>query len=36
LQNGLAQMGISEPVKRLVTGAVIIFAVIIDKWRSHS
>jgi ribose transport system permease protein len=36
LQNGLAQMGISEPVKRLVTGAVIIFAVIIDKWRSNS
>lgn len=36
LQNGLAQMGISEPVKRLVTGAVIILAVIVDKWRSNS
>lgn len=34
LQNGLAQMGISEPVKRLVTGGVIILAVVIDKWRS--
>jgi ribose transport system permease protein len=34
LQNGLAQMGISEPVKRLITGGVIILAVVIDKWRS--
>ncbi len=35
LQNGLAQMGVSEPVKRLVTGGVIILAVVIDKWRSR-
>jgi ribose transport system permease protein len=33
LQNGLAQMGVSEPAKRLITGAVIIVAVLIDQWR---
>ena len=33
LQNGLAQMGASEPAKRLITGAVIIVAVLIDQWR---
>lgn len=33
LQNGLAQMGVSEPSKRLITGAVIIVAVLIDRWR---
>jgi ribose transport system permease protein len=33
LQNGLAQMGVSEPAKRLITGAVIIIAVLIDQWR---
>jgi ribose transport system permease protein len=33
LQNGLAQIGVSEPVKRLITGAVIIVAVMIDRWR---
>ena len=35
LQNGLAQMGVSEPVKRLITGLVIILAVLIDRWRSR-
>jgi len=35
LQNGLAQMGVSEPAKRLVTGAVIILAVLIDHWRAR-
>ena len=34
LQNGLAQMGVSEPSKRLITGAVIIVAVLIDRWRA--
>ena len=33
LQNGLAQLGASEPTKRLLTGAVIILAVLIDRWR---
>jgi len=35
LQNGLAQIGVSEPSKRLITGAVIIAAVLIDRWRSR-
>ena len=34
LQSGLAQIGVSEPSKRLITGAVIIVAVLIDHWRS--
>lgn len=34
LQNGLAQIGVSEPAKRLVTGAVIIVAVIVDRYRA--
>ena len=34
LQNGLAQIGVSEPAKRLITGAVIIIAVLIDRWRA--
>lgn len=34
LQNGLAQMGVTEPSKRLITGAVIVIAVLIDRWRS--
>ncbi|MBV29729.1 MAG: ABC transporter permease [Actinobacteria bacterium] len=33
LQNGLAQLGVSEPFKRLMTGLVIILAVLLDKWR---
>jgi len=35
LQNGLAQIGVSEPTKRLITGAVIIIAVLIDRWRAN-
>lgn len=35
LQNGLAQIGVTEPSKRLITGAVIIVAVLIDRWRSQ-
>jgi ribose transport system permease protein len=35
LQNGLAQVGVSEPSKRLITGAVIIVAVLIDRWRQQ-
>ena len=35
LQNGLAQIGLSEPTKRLITGAVIIIAVLIDRWRAQ-
>ena len=34
LQNGLAQLGATEPTKRLITGAVIILAVLFDRWRS--
>jgi ribose transport system permease protein len=34
LQSGLAQLGVSEPVKRLMTGAVIILAVLLDRWRA--
>ena len=33
LQSGLAQIGVTEPTKRLVTGAVIVIAVLIDRWR---
>ena len=35
LGNGLAQVGAQEPVKRLVTGAVIVAAVILDYYRRH-
>jgi ribose transport system permease protein len=35
LEAGLAQIGASEPAKRVITGAVIIVAVIIDAWRSR-
>jgi ribose transport system permease protein len=31
---GLAQLGASEPVKLLITGLVIVFAVLIDAWRA--
>ena len=34
LQIGLAQIGITEPTKRVTTGAVIILAVILDRWRA--
>jgi len=33
LGNGLAQVGAQEPVKRLVTGAVIVIAVVLDYYR---
>ena len=36
LEAGLAQVGASEPVKRLVTGAVIVVAVLADAWRQRS
>ncbi len=35
LQSGLAQIGATEPVKRIITGAVIVFAVIIDMYRNR-
>jgi ribose transport system permease protein len=35
LQTGLAQVGATEPAKRIVTGAVIVAAVILDAYR-HS
>lgn len=35
LEAGLAQVGVSEPLKRVVTGAVIILAVIADAWRTR-
>jgi ribose transport system permease protein len=33
LQGGLAQVGATEPAKRIVTGGVIVAAVILDAWR---
>jgi ribose transport system permease protein len=33
LQAGLAQVGATEPIKRVVTGGVIISAVMLDAWR---
>jgi ribose transport system permease protein len=35
LEAGLAQVGASEPSKRIITGAVIIIAVVLDSWRHH-
>jgi ribose transport system permease protein len=35
LEAGLAQVGASEPAKRIITGAVIILAVVLDSWRHH-
>jgi len=35
LQTGLAQMGISDPIKRMITGGVIILAVLIDAMRKR-
>jgi len=35
LEAGLAQVGASEPVKRVVTGTVIVLAVTLDAWRHH-
>jgi ribose transport system permease protein len=36
LQAGLAQVGASEPTKRIVTGSVIVAAVILDAYRHRS
>jgi ribose transport system permease protein len=33
LEAGLAQVGASEPAKRVITGVVIVIAVILDAWR---
>jgi len=35
LGNGLAQLGVQEPAKRLITGAVIVLAVVLDRLRHH-
>jgi len=35
LQAGLAQLGATEPTKRVVTGAVIVLAVIVDAYRQR-
>jgi ribose transport system permease protein len=35
LEAGLAQIGVSEPAKRIITGGVIVSAVILDAWRHH-
>jgi ribose transport system permease protein len=36
LQTGLAQMGATDPIKRVVTGSVIILAVLLDSLRKRS
>jgi ribose transport system permease protein len=36
LEAGLVQIGATEPVKRVVTGAVIVIAVFADTWRRRS
>ena len=36
LQTGLAQIGVSDPSKRVITGVVIIIAVIFDVYRNRS
>lgn len=35
LAAGLAQVGASEPTKRIITGAVIVVAVVLDTYRSY-
>ena len=35
LEAGLAQVGASEPAKRVITGLVIVIAVIFDAWRNE-
>lgn len=35
LEAGLAQIGVSEPAKRVTTGGVIVGAVILDAWRHY-
>jgi ribose transport system permease protein len=32
---GLAQSGATEPVKLLITGVVIVVAVVVDAWRGR-
>lgn len=36
LQTGLASIGAEEPLKRIITGTVIIIAVLLDAWRNQS
>jgi ribose transport system permease protein len=36
LEAGLVQIGASEPMKRVVTGLVIVAAVLADTWRRKS
>jgi len=36
LEAGLAQIGASEPVKRVITGVVIVIAVVFDAWRNDA
>jgi ribose transport system permease protein len=36
LGTGLAQVGVQEPSKRLITGAVIVVAVIADRYRHRA
>lgn len=33
LEAGLAQLGASDPIKRVITGSVIVAAVVLDAWR---
>ena len=35
LAAGLAQIGATEPTKRIITGAVIVMAVVLDTYRSQ-
>jgi ribose transport system permease protein len=35
LEAGLAQLGASDPTKRIITGLVIVVAVIIDMYRNR-
>ncbi|MCC6233219.1 MAG: ABC transporter permease [Verrucomicrobiales bacterium] len=35
LESGLVHVGATEPVKRVVTGAVIVAAVLVDTWRKR-
>ena len=36
LASGLAQAGVQEPTKRLITGAVIVGAVVLDRYRART
>ena len=35
MQTGLAQLGVSEPSKRIITGCVIVAAVMLDVYRGR-